>query len=147
VHSAGSNAAPASWTTCHSDGNERNTTDMLDTMYPVLYQYSAAGEVTANPHYLKRLELTSEDPQVMEIELNEGMTWSDGTPIDYKSIENVFTTMDGSKEEYAIASSEGYDLVEKIEQGDSDLIAVVTFKEKYADWRGLAGVMPDALAE
>ena len=59
----------------------------------------------------------------MEIELNEGMNWSDGTPIDYKSIENVFKTMDGSKEDYGIASSEGYDQVEKIEQGDNDLIA------------------------
>lgn len=141
------NAFPANWNTFHSDGNERNTTDMMDTMYPVLYQYSAAGEVTPNPHYAKRIELTSEDPQVMEIELNEGMTWSDGTPIDYKSIENVFKVMDGSQEEYAIASSEGYNKVEKIEQGDSDLIAVVTFKEKYADWIGLAAVMPDSLAE
>ena len=141
------NAFPANWNTFHSDGNERNTTDMMDTMYPVLYQYSAAGEVTANPLYAKRIELTSEDPQVMEIELNEGMTWSDGTPIDYKSIENVFKVMDGSQEEYAIASSEGYNKVEKIEQGDSDLIAVVTFKEKYADWIGLAAVMPDSLAE
>lgn len=141
------NAFPANWNTFHSDGNEANTTDMMNTMYPVLYQYSAAGEVTANPLYAKRIELTSEDPQVMEIELNEGMTWSDGTPIDFKSIENVFKVMDGSQEEYAIASSEGYNKVEKIEQGDSDLIAVVTFKEKYADWIGLAAVMPDSLAE
>ncbi len=141
------NAFPANWNTFHSDGNEANTTDMMNTMYPSLIQYSAAGEVTANPHYAKRIELTSEDPQVMEIELNEGMTWSDGTPIDYKSIENVFKVMDGSQEEYAIASSEGYSKVEKIEQGDSDLIAVVTFKEKYADWISLASVMPDSLAE
>lgn len=141
------NAFPANWNSFHTDGNEANTTDMLNLIYPGLYQYSAAGEVTANPHYAKRLELTSEDPQVMEIELNEGMKWSDGTPIDYKSIENVFTIMDGSKEDYGIASSSGYDKVEKIEQGDSDLIAVITFKEKYADWMGLASVMPDSLAE
>ena len=141
------NAFPANWNTFHSDGNVRNTTDMMDTMYPVLYQYSAAGEVTPNPHYAKRIELTSEDPQVMEIELKEGMQWSDGTPIDYKSIENVFNIMNGSQEEYAIASSSGYDKVEKIEQGDNDLTAVITFKEKYADWIGLAAVMPDSLAE
>ncbi|MDN5687714.1 MAG: ABC transporter family substrate-binding protein [Brachybacterium sp.] len=142
------NAFPANWNPFHTDGNEANTSDMLRAIFPLeVFASDAAGEVGPNPHYLKRLELTSEDPQVMEIELNEGMTWSDGTPINYTSIENVFTTMDGSKEEYAIASSEGYDLVEKIEQGDSDLVAVVTFKEKYADWKGLAGVMPDALAE
>jgi peptide/nickel transport system substrate-binding protein len=51
--------------------------------------------------------VVSEDPLVVEIELNDGMKWSDGTPIDYKSIENVFKTMDGSKEDYNIVSSEG----------------------------------------
>lgn len=142
------NAFPANWNPFHSDGNEANTSDILRTIFPLEVWWSnAAGEVSANPHYTKRIELTSEDPQVMEIELNEGMTWSDGTPIDYKSIENVFKVMDGSQEEYAIASSEGYNKVEKIEQGDSDLIAVVTFAEKYADWISLASVMPDSLAE
>ena len=141
------NAFPANWNGNHSDGNEGNTTEMLEAIYPVLTLADAAGVVGPNPQYTKRVELVSEDPQVMEIELNEGMTWSDGTPIDYKSIENVFKVMDGSQEEYAIASSEGYSKVEKIEQGDSDLIAVVTFKEKYADWIGLVSVMPDALVE
>ncbi|EWS81885.1 ABC transporter family substrate-binding protein [Brachybacterium phenoliresistens] len=139
------NAFPANWNGFHTDGNEANTSEMLATMYPSLIQYSAAGEVTHNPQYAQRIELTSEDPQVMEIELNEGMTWSDGTPINYQSIANVFETMNGSKPDYAIASSSGYDKVEKIEQGASDLIAVVTFKEKYADWISLPGVMPDSL--
>ncbi|MGO2310627.1 MAG: ABC transporter family substrate-binding protein [Brachybacterium tyrofermentans] len=141
------NAFPANWNSFHTDGNEGNTTEMLEAISPVLTLADAAGVVSPNPQYTKRVELTSEDPQVMEIELNEGMTWSDGTPIDYKSIENVFKIMDGSKEDYGIASSSGYELVEKIEQGDSDLIAVITFKEKYADWLGLVSVMPDSLAE
>ncbi|GAA1285421.1 MULTISPECIES: ABC transporter family substrate-binding protein [Brachybacterium] len=141
------NAFPANWNPNHTDGNEGNTTEMLEAIFPVLTLSDAAGVVGPNPSYTKRVELTSEDPQVMEIELNEGMTWSDGTPIDYKSIENVFKVMDGSQEEYGIASSEGYNQVEKIEQGDDDLTAVITFKEKYADWLGLASVMPDALVE
>jgi len=141
------NAFPANWNGNHTDGNEGNTTEMLEAISPVLTLADAAGVVGPNPQYTKRVELTSEDPQVMEIELNEGMTWSDGTPIDYKSIENVFKTMDGSKKDYGIASSSGFELVEKIEQGDSDLVAVITFKEKYADWLGLAAVMPDSLVE
>ena len=141
------NAFPANWNTFHTDGNEANTTEMMGALYPSLYLYTAAGEVEPEPQVTKRLELTSEDPQVMEIELNEGMQWSDGTPINYKSIENVFNIMNGSQEEYGIASSSGYDKVEKIEQGDNEYTAVITFKEKYADWKGLASVMPDSLAE
>ncbi|MCT1429620.1 ABC transporter family substrate-binding protein, partial [Brachybacterium muris] len=142
------NAFPANWNPAHTDGNEANTSEMLRAIFPLeLWWSNATGEVTANELYLKRLELTSEDPQVMEIELNEGMQWSDGTPINFKSIENAFTYLDGSKPDYGIASSEGYDKVEKIEQGENDLTAVVTFKEKYADWMGLAAVLPDSLVE
>ncbi|WP_105566581.1 ABC transporter family substrate-binding protein [Microbacterium halophytorum] len=141
------NAYPANWNGLHSDGNEVNTTQILNAIYPTLYLYTAEGEVVPNPQYTKRLELISEDPQVIEIELNEGMTWSDGTPIDYTSIENVFKVMDGSQEGYGIASSGGYDQVEKIEQGDNELTARVTFSEPYADWRGLAAVAPDSLVE
>ncbi|MBK0332789.1 ABC transporter family substrate-binding protein [Brachybacterium sp. MASK1Z-5] len=141
------NAFPANWNTFHTDGNEANTTEISEALSPSLIQYSASGEVTANPAYAKRVELTSEDPQVMEIELNPDLKWSDGTPVDFTSIENVFSVMSGEKKDYAIASSEGYSKVDKVEQGDSELIAKITFKEKYADWISLASVMPDSLAE
>ncbi|MGC3020243.1 ABC transporter family substrate-binding protein [Brevibacterium sp. FAM 24630] len=142
------NAFPANWNILNLDGYERNTTDMMEGMlYPKLYSYTADGEVVPNKNYTKRLDVVSEDPLVVEIELNEGMKWSDGTPIDYKSIENVFKTMDGSKEDYNIVSSEGYDQVKKIEKGDNDLTAKVTFKEPYADWKGLADVAPDSLVK
>lgn len=141
------NAFPANWNTLDLDGYEVNTNDMMDMVYPVLYSYTAEGEVVPNKNYTKRLDVVSEDPLVVEIELNDGMKWSDGAPIDYKSIENVFKTMDGSKEDYNVVSSEGYDKVKKIEKGDNDLTARVTFKEPYADWKGLAGVAPDSLVK
>ena len=140
------NAYPANWNTFHSDGNEVNTNDIMLTLYPALTRIDASGKVEANPEYAKRIEQKSADPLVIEIELKEGLKWSDGTPIDYKSIENVFLTMNGSKPDYGIVSSEGYNKVDKIEKGANDLTAVVTFKEKYADWIGLVAVMPDSLA-
>lgn len=139
------NAYPANWNTLHTDGNEVNTVRISEALSPGLYYYTAAGEVKVNEQMAKRIELTSEDPQVMEIELNDGMKWSDGTAIDYKSIENVFTTMNGSKPDYMVASSEGYDKVEKVEPGANNLTAKITFKEKYADWMGLATIAPDSL--
>lgn len=140
------NAYPANWNIFHTDGNEANTTAMMAALYPSLTKSSAKGEVSADPNYAKRVELISEDPQVMEIELREGMKWSDGTAIDYASIKNVFDVMVGKKG-YNVASSEGYTSVEKVEAGANDLTAKITFKEKYADWMALASVMPDALAK
>jgi peptide/nickel transport system substrate-binding protein len=141
------NAFPANWNILNLDGYEKNTNEMMDMLYPHLYKYTADGEVVPNENYTKRLDVVSEDPLVVEIELKDGMKWSDGTPIDYKSIENVFKTMDGSKKDYNIVSSEGYDKVKKIEKGDNDLTAKVTFKEPYADWKGLADVAPDSLVK
>lgn len=139
------NAYPANWNGFSSDGNESNTSDILATMYPTLTEYTADGTVNPNPEYTKRLEKTSDSPLTVEIELKEGLKWSDGTPLDYKSIENVFKTMDGSKKDYQISSSEGYNKVASIKKGANDYTAVVTFKENYADWMGLAAVMPDSL--
>ncbi|PWH07691.1 peptide ABC transporter substrate-binding protein [Brachybacterium endophyticum] len=142
------NAFPANWNRYSLDGNETNTAQMCDgVLYPLLVVSNEKGEISANEAWAKRIELTSEDPQVMEVELQPDMKWSDGTPIDYKSIENVFTVMSGKKKGYNISSSEGYNLVEKVEQGSSDLIAKISFKSTYADWMGLAGVLPDSAVE
>lgn len=141
------NAFPANFNTSTADGNERNTREIMDAVYPSLYKYTADGQVIPNELYAKRIEQTNESPQTFEIELVEGNKWSDGTPIDWKSIKNTFDAM--VNEEFNVASREGFDRVEKVEKGDNDYTAVVTFKEGevYADWIGLAGVMPDQLVE
>lgn len=141
------NAFPANFNTATADGNEKNTKDIMDAVYPGLYKYTADGQVIPNELYAKRIEQTNESPQTIEIELVEGHKWSDGTPIDWKSIKNTFDAM--VNEEFNVASREGFDRVEKVEKGDNDYTAVVTFKEGevYADWIGLAGVMPDQLVE
>ena len=139
------NAFPANFNTSTADGNEKNTKDIMDAVYPGLYKYTADGQVIPNELYAKRIEQTNESPQTIEIELVEGHKWSDGTPIDWKSIKNTFGAM--VNEEFNVASREGFDRVEKVEKGDNDYTTVVTFKEGevYADWIGLAGVMPDQL--
>lgn len=141
------NAFPANFNTSTADGNEKNTNDIMAAVYPSLYKYTADGQVIPNELYAKRIEQTNESPQTIEIELVEGNKWSDGTPIDWKSIKNTFDAM--VNEEFNVASREGFDRVEKVEKGDNDYTAVVTFKEGevYADWIGLAGVMPDQLVE
>jgi peptide/nickel transport system substrate-binding protein len=141
------NAFPANWNGSHTDGNEANTNQMLALCMPGVVRADAAGEVTADPHFAKRVELVSEDPQVVEVELLPDLKWSDGTALDWKSVQNAWSVMNGSKEDYAIASSEGYSLIESVEQGDSELIAKITYKEKYADWLSKIGLMPDSLVE
>ncbi|MGQ4508505.1 ABC transporter family substrate-binding protein [Dermabacteraceae bacterium P13138] len=140
------NSFVPNWNVFHQDGNETNTNSIVAALYPSLVQSNAKGELSPNPSYLKRMEIVSENPFTVEAELNEGMKWSDGTPIDYKSIENVFRISSGKEEGYQILTSEGYDKVTKIEPGANERTARITFSEVYPDWTGLLGVMPDALA-
>ena len=141
------NSFPANFNTSHSDGNETNTVAIMESVYSTLFAYTADGEVIPNDLYAQRIEKTSDEPLTFEIELVHGLEWSDGTPIDFKSIKNNFDAM--VNEEFQVPSREGYNRVESVEQGSNEYTAVVTFKagEVYADWIGLAAVMPDALVE
>ncbi|WP_231928192.1 ABC transporter family substrate-binding protein [Devriesea agamarum] len=139
-------AFPANWNAFSADGNDGETNSIMDMVIPGMIVSDAKGEVTKDPQTTLRIEKVKDNPFTVEAELKPGFKWSDGTPIDYKSIENVFTVMNGSKPGYQVASSEGYDKVEKIEQGKNDHTAVITFKEPYADWKRLLGLMPDSLA-
>ncbi|MEL4503827.1 ABC transporter family substrate-binding protein [Luteococcus sp. H138] len=141
------NAFPANWNVWHTDGNEKNTKEIGYAIFPTLYLYTPDGKIEPNPLYTKRIEKTSDSPLTMEIELKPDMKWSDGTAIDFKSIDNAFRVMSGKDKAYQIASSSGYDQVEKVEKGANEYTAKITFKTAYADWMALADVMPDALAK
>ncbi|MGQ4535719.1 ABC transporter family substrate-binding protein [Dermabacteraceae bacterium P13264] len=134
------------WNLYHQNGNLKNTEDVMRPIFPFLVNIDAEGNKSPNPHYLKRMEQVSESPFVIEAELNEGMKWSDGTPLDYKSLENTFRVLSGKNKEYQIGSSDGYDKVSKVEQGGNDRTARVTFSQPYADWQQLLVAMPDAMA-
>jgi peptide/nickel transport system substrate-binding protein len=51
--------------------------------------------------------------------------------------------------DFDVASREGFELIDSVEQGDDEYTAIITLKEGeiYADWQGLASAMPDALVE
>lgn len=141
------NAYPANWNVNTSDGNEENTINIDEAINPYLVMYTGDGKVIPNPEYVVRMEKKSDSPLTVEYELKPGLKWSDGTAMDYKSIENAFKYLDGTHKEYQIASSEGYNKVSGIKQGANAQTAVVTFKENYADWQGLFTVIPDAMVK
>ncbi len=84
--------------------------------------------------------------QVVTYRLNPAARWSDGTPI--TSADFRFTwraVVDGED----IYDKTGYDLIESVDDSDPRTV-VVTFRERYASWRGLFaayGVLPRHLLE
>lgn len=76
----------------------------------------------------------SEDGTTFTLTLKEGMTWSDGDPLD--SADFVFTYDMILAEENQVLSQSPYDRIAGVEAPDATTV-VITFEEPYAPWLGL----------
>ena len=77
----------------------------------------------------------SEDPQTVTYQISEDAVWSDGEPItstDFKYTWEQITTGED------IYDTTGYANIESVDDSDPK-VAVVTFSEPYAGWKGLFG--------
>ncbi len=144
------NAMPSNWNTYEVDGNEVDTvnTVALTTGGPI--RIKEDGTTAVDPNYATSVEVTSTDPQVVEIKLNPKAVWEDGTPITYKDYEATWKAMNGTNEAYSPASTAIFDQIKSIESAGSDFDFKVTFSEVNADWAsifvGSQGVLPAAVA-
>ncbi|GAA3173490.1 ABC transporter family substrate-binding protein [Blastococcus jejuensis] len=117
------------------DGTLDDTSDVMSALMPSAFQFSADATPTVNEDYFTNIELTSEDPQVVTYDINPDATWSDGTPITAADLIAQWQATNGTNPAYNISSSNGYDQMASVEQGESDKQAVVTYANPYADWQ------------
>ncbi|MDD5799761.1 MAG: ABC transporter family substrate-binding protein [Coriobacteriales bacterium] len=83
-----------------------------------------------NPDYITNLT-SSEDSgkQVITVDINPQAKFNDGTPIDYRAYQAIWTVLNGKDENYTPAATDGYDKIESVERGTSDTQAVITMSE------------------
>jgi peptide/nickel transport system substrate-binding protein len=91
------------------------------------------GSWKANPDYASSVELTSEDPQVVTVKLNDKAVWEDGSPLTAADYESTFHALSGQDPAYNIASSAGFDQVKDFTIA-SDYEFSFTVDPVYADW-------------
>jgi peptide/nickel transport system substrate-binding protein len=80
-------------------------------------------------------DLKTEPKQVVTYKISPKAKWSDGTPITSKDFKFTWDQIANGKDIY---DRSGYDKIEGVDDSKPDT-AVVTFKENYADWKGLFG--------
>ncbi|WP_280439042.1 ABC transporter family substrate-binding protein [Nocardia cyriacigeorgica] len=129
-------AYPANWNALSNDGNENDIGAIERPMMPRAYKIDAAGEVSINTDYFTDIQLTKTDPQTVVYTINPKAVWSDGTPITWEDIASQANALSGRDKSFLIASTNGFDRVEKVERGVDDRQAIITFNKHYADWRG-----------
>ncbi|MEO3884424.1 ABC transporter family substrate-binding protein [Nonomuraea sp. B5E05] len=129
---------PSQWNGQHVDGNQADTAFMLDAFLPQLMVSDENATFTANPDYLTDVKSEITDgKQVVTYTLNDKAQWSDGTPITWKDLEAQWKANNGENEKFKPASKDGWDKIASVEKGDSDKVAIVTFKQPYLEWQGL----------
>jgi peptide/nickel transport system substrate-binding protein len=120
------------------DGTLRDTADIINALMPAVFTFDASSVPTVNKNYAESIELTAKDPkQVVTYKLNPKAVWSDGTPITEADFEAQVKADRGADSAYKISSANGYEKIESVTKGADEREVVVTFKEPYADWKGL----------
>ncbi|WP_448656020.1 ABC transporter family substrate-binding protein [Microbacterium lacticum] len=141
-------ALPVNYNNSQIDGNDVDTNTLLSPTQGGPLRITTDGGTEVNPDYASSVELTSEDPQVVEIKLNPKAVWEDGKPITVADYEATWKALNGSNEEYQVVSTTGWDQIGSVEQGADEFDVKVTFSSVFADWRSLFGgtVLPAAIA-
>ncbi|BCL27941.1 ABC transporter family substrate-binding protein [Streptomyces aurantiacus] len=114
------------------------TSRVAGAVLPALYRLDANGRPRRNPDYLESAKVVDREPrQVVLYKLNQQAVWSDGREIGAADFAAQWRALSGKDTAYWTARNAGYDRIEKIERGASDLEVRVTFKKPYADWQSL----------
>lgn len=141
-------ALPVNYNNSQIDGNEVDTNTLLSPTQGGPLRITTDGGTEVNPDYASSVELTSEDPQVVEIKLNPKAVWEDGTAITVADYEATWKALNGTNEAYQVVSTTGWDQIGSVEQGSDEFDVKVTFSSVFADWQSLFGgtVLPAAIA-
>ncbi|MFJ6794585.1 ABC transporter family substrate-binding protein [Streptomyces sp. NPDC091268] len=117
---------------------DATTTRIAGAVLPHLFLLDAKGRPVANPDYLEKAEVVAKEPkQVVVYKLNQQAVWSDGREIGAADFVAQWRALNGKDSAYWTARNAGYERIEKIERGKTDLEVKVTFIKPYADWRSL----------
>ncbi|MCX5376089.1 ABC transporter family substrate-binding protein [Streptomyces sp. NBC_00091] len=130
-------ALPETLNTFQADADS-TTNRIAGAALPQLFTLDAKGRPVANPDYLEKAEVVEREPkQVVLYKLNQQAVWSDGREIGAADFVAQWRALNGKDSAYWTARNAGYERIEKIERGKTDLEVKVTFVRPYADWRSL----------
>ncbi len=117
---------------------DATTTRVAQAVLPSMYRMDETGRPQRNPDYLESAKVVETEPkQVVVYKLNQQAVWSDGREIGAADFAAQWRALSGKDTAYWTARNAGYDRIEKIERGASDLEVRVTFSRPYADWKSL----------
>ncbi|MFE3639603.1 ABC transporter family substrate-binding protein [Streptomyces sp. NPDC059169] len=130
-------AVPATLNAFQADADDA-TVRVAGAALPSLYTLDQHGRPQRNADYLESAKVVEREPrQVVLYKLNQQAVWNNGREIGAPDFVAQWRALSGQDSAYWTARNAGYDRIEKIERGASDLEVRVTFAKPYADWQSL----------
>jgi peptide/nickel transport system substrate-binding protein len=130
-------AMPETLNTFQADA-DAVTSRVAGAVLPSMFRLDQNGRPQINPSYLESAKVVESEPkQVVVYRLNQQAVWSDGREIGAADFAAQWRALSGKDTAYWTARNAGYDRIEKIERGKSNLEVRVTFSRPYADWKSL----------
>ncbi|MFC9267778.1 ABC transporter family substrate-binding protein [Streptomyces zhihengii] len=130
-------SVPATLNAFQADA-DATTARIAGAVLPALFTVDERGRPQRNPDYLESAEVVEREPkQVVLYKLNQQAVWSDGREIGAPDFLSQWRALSGKDSAFWTARNAGYERIDRIERGSSDLEVKVTFTKPYADWRSL----------
>jgi peptide/nickel transport system substrate-binding protein len=134
-------ATPANWQLFNLDSGTVDD-NLLTTLYlPGFVSIKEDGTWEVNKDYAESVELTSEDPQTVEVKINPAAKWSNGEPISADDVAANWGALNGENPDFAPTSTNVWQDVQSVEAGDSQQDVKIVFKNKNADWPSILGII------
>jgi len=126
------------WNLNSALGNDQEKRMMESPLFEYWYLEDGSGNHTPNPNFLDSIKDEVVDGKlVITMKINPKAKWNDGAPIGYDDWAATVAAMNGENEDFAVASSDGYNQIESVTKGDTDQDVIITFKGTYPDWIGV----------
>ena len=108
---------------------------------------ATASEFKPDPNFIESSSVTEDsDKEVVTIDIAEKATFNDGTPIDWRAVEALWTVMNGTNSDYTPSSTDGWNQVESVKRGENDKQAIITFSQPYYPYEALVGFLHPSAA-
>src|SRR4051812_5577777 len=119
------------------DGTLLDNSNIINSLLPRPFHFTASGVPSVNTDYFTSITKTSSSPQTIEYKINPKAKWSDGTPITWEDLKDLWQATNGKNEKFSISGSQGWDTIASVTRGADDQTAVVKYATPYTDWQSL----------
>ncbi|GAA2011962.1 ABC transporter family substrate-binding protein [Microbacterium ulmi] len=130
-----------SWNPNHAAAQNVDVQQVLEPTLGYLVIPTEDGSWQVDKNYATSVELTSEDPQIVTVKLNEDAVWQDGSPLTANDYAATFAALRDTESGYETIPSAVFQAIDSVDVAN-DYEFSVTFAETFADWPNLLQTPP-----